>query len=155
MVMALVICVAFAKGDLPHPLRKGAKAKLVTEFNHAKRFNRHYPPKKFPFIQFAVKSGTPVFLIAKGEVVETSYMKSYGKNVVINSGDSLLIRYFHLSEILVDSSATIKQGQKIGKTGSSGLVTAPALGIKASVDSIDVDPCKFMDCEAYRRKPTK
>lgn len=147
---------AFKLGDkLPRPLKKNSDAKLVTEFMHIKHFNPLFRHKKFPFVQFAVKSGAPVFSIAKGQVMETNYMKSYGKNLVIQTDDSLLIRYFHLSEILVDSGETIKQGQKIGKTGSSGLVTAPALGVKTTLNSIDVDPCKFMDCDAYRPRPAK
>lgn len=151
--LALLLVAALSR-DKPHqPLKKNSGARLMVEFMHVKRISRHFPPKKFPFIQFTVQSGSPVFSIAKGEVLEASYMRSYGKNVVIQSGDSLLIRYFHLSEILVDSGETIKPGQKIGKTGSSGLVTAPALGIKVTANSVDVDPCRFMDCESFRTKP--
>ena len=68
--------------------------------------------------------GSPVWAAHQG--VETATAKDFGRAVVLNhNGFSTL--YAHLNKIRVKYGETVRQGQRIGDIGSSGLSTGPHL----------------------------
>lgn len=72
--------------------------------------------------------GTPVMAAFSGKVAVADFMGGYGLAVVLqhnNSTEETL--YAHLSEIFVKPGETVKQGEVIGRVGSTGLSTGPHL----------------------------
>lgn len=72
--------------------------------------------------------GTPVMAAFSGKVAVADFMGGYGLAVVLqhNKGAEETL-YAHLSEIFVKPGETVKQGEVIGRVGSTGLSTGPHL----------------------------
>jgi murein DD-endopeptidase MepM/ murein hydrolase activator NlpD len=72
--------------------------------------------------------GTPVLAAFAGKVGVADFMGGYGLAVVLqhqNGTEETL--YGHMSEIFVKPGETVKQGDVIGRVGSTGLSTGPHL----------------------------
>lgn len=72
--------------------------------------------------------GTPVLAAFSGKVAVADFMGGYGLTVVLqhqNGSEETL--YAHLSEIFVKPGETVRQGETIGRVGSTGLSTGPHL----------------------------
>ena len=72
--------------------------------------------------------GTPVLAAFDGKVAVADFMGGYGLAVVLqhqNGTEETL--YGHMSEIFVKPGETVKQGEVIGRVGSTGLSTGPHL----------------------------
>ncbi len=82
-------------------------------------------------IDFAVAVGTPVYSTCDGEVVAvTSLTTSYGKHIKIKAkvnGETVYMRYCHLSSFAVSSGEKVSAGQVIGYSGNTGNSTGPHL----------------------------
>ncbi len=76
----------------------------------------------------AAPTGTPVLAAFSGEVVESTSLGGYGLTVILshNDGTSETL-YAHLSELLVEVGEEVKQGDPIGRIGSTGFSTGPHL----------------------------
>ncbi|NJN60524.1 MAG: M23 family metallopeptidase [Coleofasciculaceae cyanobacterium RL_1_1] len=76
----------------------------------------------------AAPYGTPVLAAFSGKVTESSDLGGYGLTVVLshNEGTSETL-YAHLSELLVSVGDEVKQGNPIGRVGSTGFSTGPHL----------------------------
>ena len=61
-------------------------------------------------LDFAAKTGTPVFATADGKVTEAGRQSGYGNCIDISHGYNYLTRYAHLSEILVKPGQEVKRG---------------------------------------------
>ncbi len=72
--------------------------------------------------------GTPVVAAMSGDVAIANFMGGYGLSVVLShaNGDRKTL-YAHLSEVFVKPGDTVKQGEVIGRVGSTGLSTGPHL----------------------------
>ena len=78
-------------------------------------------------------------------VVETAtYMKDFGRAVVLNHGNGFSTLYAHLNKIRVKYGETVRQGQRIGDLGSSGLSTGPHLHFEIRVDHVLRNPKKYL-----------
>ncbi|MGP4003312.1 M23 family metallopeptidase [Streptomyces sp. 8N706] len=96
---------------------------------------------------FVVPTGTSVKAAHSGTVVEAGWGGSYGNNIVIKHGDRTYTQYGHLSQLGVSQGQTVKTGQEIGKSGSTGNSTGPHLHFEtrtAPVYGFAVDPVKFL-----------
>ena len=76
---------------------------------------------------YGLPIGTQVFSIEAGRVVHADFGKSSGGAVVVSSSDANSY-YFHLSQVLVNSGATVQAGTLIGLSGNTGHVVPPAPG---------------------------
>jgi murein DD-endopeptidase MepM/ murein hydrolase activator NlpD len=68
----------------------------------------------------------------------------YGNMVEVDHGNGFATRYAHLSAIDVEVGQTVRIGQIVGKTGSTGRSTGPHLHYETRVDGEAVDPQKFL-----------
>ncbi len=78
-------------------------------------------------LDFAAKSGTPVYATADGTVTIADRRSSYGNCIDISHGYNYLTRYAHLSKILVKAGDKVTRGDLIGLVGSTGKSTGPHL----------------------------
>lgn len=98
-------------------------------------------------LDFAAKTGTPVFATADGKVTEAGRQSGYGNCVDISHGYNYLTRYAHLSEVLVKPGQEVKRGEMIGRVGSTGKSTGPHLHYEVRFKNEPQNPVNyyFMD----------
>lgn len=76
----------------------------------------------------AAPIGTPVLAAYAGQVALADFLGGYGLTVAIDhTKGTQQTLYAHLSEIFVQSGDTVKQGEVIGRVGSTGNSTGPHL----------------------------
>lgn len=78
-------------------------------------------------IDFPVSSGTAVYSIGNGKVVDTGYNSAYGNFIEIYHGNNIYSFYAHASNINVSIGQTVSKGEQIMLSGKSGNVTGPHL----------------------------
>ncbi|MCW6050738.1 M23 family metallopeptidase [Lyngbya sp. CCAP 1446/10] len=72
--------------------------------------------------------GTPVLAAYAGQVAIADWLGGYGLTVVLNhKKESQETLYGHLSELFVKPGEFVKQGETIGRVGSTGMSTGPHL----------------------------
>ncbi|HEX8199694.1 MAG TPA: peptidoglycan DD-metalloendopeptidase family protein [Isosphaeraceae bacterium] len=76
---------------------------------------------------YAADIGTRVKAADGGNVVFAGPDAGYGNAVVISHGDGWYTRYAHLSRIEVSKGQTVEQGQRIGRSGDTGVPGQPHL----------------------------
>ena len=93
---------------------------------------------------FDGERGSPVWAAHQGIVETATYMKDFGRVVVLNHGNGFSTLYAHLNKIRVKYGETVRQGQRIGDVGSSGLSTGPHLHFEIRVDHVLRNPKKYL-----------
>lgn len=88
---------------------------------------------------YGCPSGTEIKAITSGTVIGAGYDPTGGNYVSIKTGD-LVHKYFHLSAIKVGYGATVSEGQLIGLSGATGLVTGPHLHLQTERNGVPIDP---------------
>ncbi|HEY9735488.1 MAG TPA: peptidoglycan DD-metalloendopeptidase family protein [Trichocoleus sp.] len=80
-------------------------------------------------IDVAAPTGTPIIAAADGRVVRTvtGYGGGWGWHVVLQHANNIYSLYGHLSAISVANGQEVKQGQEVGKCGSTGRSSGPHL----------------------------
>ncbi|MDR2744771.1 MAG: M23 family metallopeptidase [Desulfovibrio sp.] len=80
-----------------------------------------------------------------GTVVFAGYLGIYGNMVVIDHGTCLQSLYSHLSEISVEAGDSVKKGDIIGKTGSTGMAGGDHLHFGILIAGLEVNPQEWLD----------
>lgn len=93
----------------------------------------------------AVGQHTPVVAANDGKVVWAAPLGIYGNCIVIDHGYGLQSIYGHLSEIGVKERDSVKRGQVIGKSGSTGLAGGDHLHFSMQVGGVQVNPIEWWD----------
>ena len=88
-----------------HPVLKKVKAHLGTDY--------------------AAPTGTPIRSVGAGVVTKSEYKRNNGNYVKIRHNGTYETQYLHMSKRLVNVGDVVKQGDVIGKVGSTGLATGP------------------------------
>ena len=78
-------------------------------------------------VDFPVPSGTPVYSVGDGQVVDTGLNRAYGNYVEVYHGDNIYSFYAHASSVIVSSGQHVTKGQQIMKSGATGNVTGAHL----------------------------
>ena len=103
------------KGKLLWPVSEG---KIVARFG-----NQRHPTLKTVTqntgIDIAVKAGTPVRAVARGEVSTIWWLPSFGNLVILNHYGGYRTVYSHLAEIHVVEGQQVADGEVIGSSGES------------------------------------
>ena len=94
-------------------------------------------------IDIAAPIGTPIFAPMDGVVTFAGNMGGYGLTVEISSG-SFKFRFGHLSKIDVYIGQKVKQGEIIGRVGSTGRSTGPHLHFEVHYLNKVRDPLAFL-----------
>jgi murein DD-endopeptidase MepM/ murein hydrolase activator NlpD len=80
-----------------------------------------------------------------GRVVLADKLGIYGNCVVVDHGYGLQSIYGHLSEFAVKAGDTVKKGQSLGRSGSTGLAGGDHLHFSMQVDGVQVNPIEWWD----------
>ena len=98
-------------------------------------------------LDFAAKTGTPVFATADGKVTHARTPTASDVCKGMFYGYIYLTRYAHLSEILVKPGQEVKRGEMIGKVGSTGKSTGSHLHYEVRFKDEPQNPVNyyFMD----------
>ncbi len=95
-------------------------------------------------IDLAVPTGTNVMASAAGTVIQSGWNGGYGISVYIDHGNGVVTRYGHMSETLVSVGQTVKQGDILGLSGSTGDSTGPHVHFEMREKDVPVDPGKYV-----------
>jgi murein DD-endopeptidase MepM/ murein hydrolase activator NlpD len=130
-----------------HPVQKVFKAHLGTDF--------------------AAPTGTPIRSVGDGIVEEAQYKSNNGNYVKIRHNGTYTTQYLHMSRIEsgIRAGVRVRQGQKIGYVGSTGLATGPHLcyrfwrnGVQVDALRVELPPSEPIvqeHAEAYAAKKEK
>ncbi len=93
-------------------------------------------------IDFAARTGTPIYAAGDGIVVVSGWSDTFGYNVKIKHNSSVETRYAHM--VRIDKNARlnrrVRQGQVIGYVGTTGRSTGPHLHYEMIVLGKHVNP---------------
>lgn len=114
------------------------------------RISSRFSPNRFHPVQkrwkahkgtdYAAGHGTPIKSTANGVVIASSYTAGNGNYVKIKHNETYTTQYLHMSKRLVKVGERVKQGDIIGKVGSTGLATGPHVCYRFWKNGVQVDP---------------
>lgn len=100
-------------------------------------------------VDMAGSLGEPIYASAGGTVLQAGRANGYGNLIELDHGMGIDTRYGHLSKILVKPGDHVRQGQLIGRMGSTGRSTGTHLHFEVRVDGRSVNPRPFLDASDY------
>lgn len=92
---------------------------------------------------YAAPTGTPIMATATGIVEMAGYTAGNGNFVKIKHDKTYSTQYLHMSKILVKRGQHVKQGDIIGKVGSTGLASGPHVCYRFWKNGVEVDALKL------------
>ena len=101
---------------------------------------------------YGVPEGTEVRACADGKVVMAENRISTGWSIVVEHLPGLYSLYYHLSKMEVKEGDMVKQGDLIGKSGSTGLATGPHLHWEMRLNGSAVRPEFFLEDFAFEEE---
>ena len=78
-------------------------------------------------VDFRASTGTPVYSVGDGQVVDTGYNSAYGNFVEVYHGSNIYSFYAHASRVIVSVGQYVSKGQQVMYSGATGNVTGPHL----------------------------
>ena len=107
-------------------------------------------------VDYAAATGTPVYTIGDGVVIQKSYQPAGGGNYVkIKHNSVYTTSYMHLSKYAAGLRAGlhVRQGEVIGYVGATGLASGPHLDFRVYMDGTPIDPLTVKSPPAEPVKP--
>jgi murein DD-endopeptidase MepM/ murein hydrolase activator NlpD len=92
---------------------------------------------------YAAPTGTPIMTTASGVVEQTGFTAGNGNFVKIKHDATYGTQYLHMSKVLVRRGQSVKQGDIIGKVGSTGLASGPHVCYRFWKNNVQVDALKL------------
>jgi murein DD-endopeptidase MepM/ murein hydrolase activator NlpD len=96
-------------------------------------------------VDLASTARSPVPAANSGRVVFAGPLGIYGNTVLIDHGCGLFSMYSHLSQIETEVEREVKKGEKIGRTGTTGLAGGDHLHFSILVHGVFVNPIEWWD----------
>ena len=126
----------------------------VKDYRYTSGFGFRYDPfngggAMHAGVDMAGAMGEPIYASANGTVLQAGRSGGYGNLVELSHGKGIDTRYGHLSAILVKPGQLVKQGDLIGRMGSTGRSTGTHLHYEVRVDGRSVNPRPFLDASAF------
>ncbi|WP_439532582.1 peptidoglycan DD-metalloendopeptidase family protein [Polymorphobacter sp.] len=126
----------------------------VKNYRQSSTFGRRFDPFNgrvaiHAGMDMAGSTGEPIYASANGKVSRAGSASGYGNLVELDHGKGIETRYGHLSKVLVKPGETVRQGQLIGRMGSTGRSTGTHLHYEVRVDGQAVNPQPFLEASAY------
>lgn len=102
------------------------------------------PKSRHTGTDYAVGLDNAVTTVADGTVVLAAEHFFAGRSVFVLHGNALVTMYFHLNEISVEVGQEVKQGDTVGKVGSTGRSTGPHLHLGVRWQRARIDPALLL-----------
>lgn len=124
---------------LKAPLRYN---RISSGFSHSRMHPIHRIRRPHYGVDYAAPSGTPVYAIGDGRIIETYYAPGPGRIIKIRHNSLYTSAYMHLRnfESGIKPDVWVKQGDVIGYVGSTGTSTGPHLDFRIWKNGQPVDP---------------
>ena len=127
------------------------KAFLRTPVNFARISSRFTVKRYHPVlhkvrshkgVDYAAKSGTPIYAAGDGKVIFKGKKGGYGKVMIVQHGSKYTTLYAHLKTYnrKLRIGSKVKQGQTIAYVGKTGLATGPHLHYEFRVNGVHRNP---------------
>lgn len=94
-------------------------------------------------VDYAAKTGTPIFAAGDGKVIFRGVKRGYGNVIIIrHAGSKFTTLYAHMSKFNSKAklNSYVKQGQTIGYVGKTGWATGPHLHYEFRVNGVHKNP---------------
>lgn len=90
--------------------------------------------------------GCTIVAAEGGTVVHAGWKKTAGYSVLIDHGNGIQTRYYHMKQgsIVVRAGQKVSRGQPIGQIGATGYVTGPHLHFEVRVNGKSVNPLPYL-----------
>ncbi|MEJ7608698.1 MAG: M23 family metallopeptidase [Bryobacteraceae bacterium] len=95
-------------------------------------------------VDISVAAGTPVKAAADGVVNSAEWGGGYGKLVIVDHASGLQTYYAHLSHLEVLAGQTVRRGDIVGNSGSTGKSTSPHVHYEVRRGGIPVNPHPYL-----------
>ncbi len=95
-------------------------------------------------IDFAGPTGSDVVATGAGMVVYAGDHAGYGRMVEVSHGDGISTLYAHLSAVSVRVGDIVREGQAVGRLGSTGRSTGPHVHYEVRRHGQPVDPARYL-----------
>lgn len=95
-------------------------------------------------IDIRVPSNSTIAAANDGTVIFANWNSGYGKLLMIDHGGGIVTLYAHNNALLVKPGDTVKKGQAVAKSGSTGMSTGPHLHFEVRKDGKYVDPIPYL-----------
>ena len=106
-------------------------------------------------VDISVPSGTAVRAAADGVVTYAQTFAGYGKIVMLDHGGGCTTYYAHLSRYEVLPGQTVRRGDVIAYSGSTGRATSPHLHYEVRMNGMPVNPYQYLARSALSSSPAK
>jgi len=113
---------------------------VTSGFSHARMHPILREVRAHLGVDYRAPAGAPVIAAADGVVVFAGANGGSGRMVHLRHGNAFDTEYLHLSSIAVRAGARVKQGELIGRVGSTGLATGPHLDYRVIKNGAFVNP---------------
>lgn len=144
--LLLLPAAALAQNGVRMPIRPGIVFPVLSPKLSSGYGNRVHPvyhyKRHHSGIDLAVPEKTHVRAVLEGRVVFAGVYAGFGKLVTIEHSHGDISMYGHLSEIKVNVGQQIKQGEILGRVGSTGISTGPHLHFEWRHQGETIDPLK-------------
>ncbi len=95
-------------------------------------------------IDISVPEGTTVGAAGDGKVIFAADHGAYGNVVIMQHADNYFTVYAHNSKLLVQEGQTVKAGEKIALSGSTGRSSGPHLHFEVRIGAKPQDPMQYL-----------
>ena len=137
----------------PRPLWEGAfvqprNTKVFSNFAESRSYR--YGGKEIDTqvhlgFDLASLKNSPVPAANSGVVAFAAPLTIYGNAVIVDHGLGLSTLYGHLSSIAVKEGDEVKQGQELGRSGTTGLAVGDHLHYEVLIHGVSVTPVEWWD----------
>lgn len=133
--------VGFArlKGSMPWPVR----GRVTAGFGNQKH-PKHGTVTFNSGIDIAATAGSPVRVVARGQVEYVAWLDGYGRTIIVNHGGGYYTVYAHLAETLVGEAQSVEPGAIIGRVGDTGSLDGAKLHFEVRNQAAAVDPRRWL-----------
>jgi len=126
-------------------LKKNFLRSPLSDIRVTSRYGSRFHPvlrvwRKHNGVDYGAAIGTPVWAVSNGVVVFSGWNNGYGNYVCIRHDNGYESRYGHLSRILLRKGQRVKQRQRVGLVGMTGIATGPHLDFQLLVAGKHINP---------------
>lgn len=89
-------------------------------------------------------TGWTVVAARAGTVIVAGYANAAGNYVKIDHRDGFTSIYMHLLDYCVSAGQNVSAGQKIGRTGATGITTGDHLHFGITLNGVYVNPASYL-----------